>query len=271
MTIHEMLEFDYGEDKLRRFLADSGAVHLRAGDVDETPLHVAVRMRRDDATAILLDDGADIDAKNGHGKTPYAHAVRRGFNEIVAMLAERGACTELNDADRFAVAVINGRLDEARAVLAEHPDVARTGNPGEDRLLADVTIWGNTEAVTLLIEAGADLTAPGLDAGTPLHQASWFGQPECARLLIDAGAPVNVFGTYHGTSPLGWAVHGSQFSGDETQMNDDVQDRYVELVRLLLDAGASLHYPDQPDGDAYINQLLEDASPRVRELLQQVT
>lgn len=41
--------------------------------------------------------------------------------------------------------------------------------------------------VTFLIDAGADLEAPGLDGGTSLHQAAWFGQPDHARVLIDAG------------------------------------------------------------------------------------
>ena len=241
-----------------------------AKQAGETPLHWAVRYRRLEEATFLLDHGADIDAKNGYGKTAYAHAIRRGFHEIVAMLAKRGADTKLSKVDLFAEAVINGEIDAARSILDEHPDAARTGNPGEDRLLADVTIWGNTDAVALLIKAGANLTAPGLDLGTPLHQAGWFGQPECARLLIDAGAPVNVFGSLHGTSPLGWAVHGSQYSGDETQMNDDVQERYVNVVQILIGAGASFHHPNSPNSDDYIEQLLRDASPRVKQLLQRV-
>ncbi len=267
MTLHEMLDFNYGPDgdaKLRRLLADGADLNARSGPHGETALHVATRRRREEAAAILLDHGADIDAKTAFGKTAYAHAIRRGFHELVALLDERGANAELNDADRFAVAVCDGRLDEARQILAQHPGVVRTGNPEEDRLLADVAGRNGSEPIALLIAAGADLTATGLDSGTPLHIAAWFGQPANARLLIDAGAPLDVFDSVHEGSPIGWAVHGSRYSGGA----EERQDAYVELVRMLLEAGSSLIYPDQPNSDAYLLRLLEDASPRVKELLK---
>ena len=116
----------------------------------------------------------------------------------------------------------------------------------------------------LLIQAGADLTATGLDAGTPLHQSAWFGQPDNARLLLDAGAPLDVFDDVHEASPLHWAVHGSRYSGGA----EERQDAYVKLVEMLLAAGSSVHYPDDPGGDAYRKRLLRDASPAVRRVLQ---
>lgn len=269
MTLHELLDWHYGPDgdtTLLRLLADGADPNARLGPGSETPLHVATRRRRENAAAILLDRGAEIDAKTAYGKTAFAHAMRRGFDELVALLVARGANTELHVADRFAVAVVNGRLDEARRILAEHPEVARTGNPEEDRLLADVAGRDDSASVTLLIAAGADLTAPGLDSGTPLHQAAWFGQPSNARLLIDAGAPLDIFDPIHDSSPIGWAVHGSRYSGGA----DRRQDRYLELVRMLLDAGSSLTYPDQPNSDAYFVRLLEDAAPGVKELLLRI-
>ena len=119
----------------------------------------------------------------------------------------------------------------------------------------------------LLISAGADLSAPGLDTGTPLHQAAWFGQPDNARLLIDAGAPLDIFEPTHGSSPIGWAVHGSRYSGGA----EERQDAYVALARMLLAAGSSLQYPDETQSDAYTRRLLDDASPQVREILQHRT
>ncbi len=267
MTLHEFLDHHFGPDGdagLRRLLEDGADPNACASPDSETPLHVATRRRRETAVAILLDRGAEIDAQAAGGKTAYAHAARRGFDELVTLFVRRGANAELNDADRFAIAVINGRLKEAGSMLAEHHDVARTGNAEEDRLLADVAGRNDAQPVAFLIAAGADLAAPGLDSGTPLHQAAWFGQPANTRLLIDAGAPLDAFDTTHEGSPLGWAVHGSRYSGGAEQR----QDEYVELVRMLLDAGSSLHYPDKPASEAYKVRLLEDASTRVREVLQ---
>ncbi len=265
MNLHEFLDCNYGvdgDDVLRRMLADGADPNALVDG--EAPLHVAVRRRRKEAVAILLDHGAEVDAPNAHGKTGFAHAIRRGFTEVADLLADRGGSTRLNEADRFAVAVVEGKLDEARQILAEHPSVACTGNPEEDRLLADMAGRNSTEPVAFLIAAGADLVARALDDGTPLHQAAWFGQPANARLLIEAGAPLNDFDSVHDSSPLGWAVHGSRYSGG-AQQREEV---YVELVRMFLEAGSSLHYPDQPNNDAYLRRLLDDAGPQIKKLLE---
>jgi hypothetical protein len=58
-------------------------------------------------------------------------------------------------------------------------------------------------------------------------------------------------------------VHGSRYSGGA----DAHQDAYVELVRMLLDAGSSLRYPGKPRSAAYLRRLRRDATPRVLECL----
>ena len=140
-SLHELLDDAYGPDgdaELARRLEAGADLTARAGAAAETPLHVAARRRRAGAVRRLLDHGADIDARTAGGKTAYAHAARRGFSELASLLAERGADTTLAPADRLAVAVVGGELDEARRLLEAHPGCARTGNPEEDRLLADV-------------------------------------------------------------------------------------------------------------------------------------
>jgi len=265
--LHTLLDWDYGadgDDRLRARLEAGADPNARAGVWSEAPLHVAARRRRASAVVILLDHRAEIDAVTAGGKTAYAHAVRRGFHDITDVLVRRGADTTLSDADRLAVAVSEHRFDDARALLAAHPHLARTGNPEEDRLLADAAGHDNVTAVELLIQAGADLSATGLDDGTALHQAAWFGQPRNARLLIRAGAPIDVFDSMHESTPLGWAVHGSRYSGGA----EEHQDAYVELVEMLLAAGASLRHPDERETGRYLKRLLGDASPRVRPVLE---
>ena len=264
MHLTQLLDTHFGpngEAELAERLR-GGADPEEANAEGETPLHVAVRRCRPGAVAILLDAGARIETPNAHGKTAYVHAVRRGFQDVASLLEARGARTELGDADRFAVAVTRGRLEEARSMLATDPGLARTGNPEEDRLLADVAGRNSAEPVRLLLEAGADLEARALDDGTALHQAAWFGQPENARLLLDAGASLEVFDGVHQSSPLGWAVHGSRYSGGAEERRAS----YVEVVRDLLAAGSRLRYPGDA-GDAYRRRLLADAPPEIAALL----
>jgi ankyrin repeat protein len=269
VTLHELLDWHYGPDgdtTLRHRLEEGVEVDARHPETGETPLQVAVRRRRLEATRILLDHGAAVDAPTAGGKTAWTHAVRRGFGEIAELLADRGADTRLEPADAFAVAVVSGRLDDAADLLREQPDIVRTGNPEEDRLLADVAGRADVRPVRFLVEAGADLEARALDDGTPLHQAAWFGQPENARLLVEAGAPLDVFDRVHRASPLHWAVHGSRYSGDA----EERQDAYCAVVSLLLEAGSALHYPDDPTGDAYLRRLRRDATDAVRVILPPV-
>lgn len=263
-SIHYLLDWDYGPDgadKLRRLVAEGADVNALSGD-GEAPIHVAVRRRRLDATEVLVELGADIDSQTAGGKTAYAHAIRRGFNEVSGFLEALGADTTLNNADLLAIAVTRGMLREAAEILLEDPDAARTGNPEEDRLFPDIAGRADREAVKFLIDAGADLEARGLDDGTPLHQAAWFGEPANAGLLIDAGAPLDIFDKCHNSSPLHWAVHGSSYSG-HAQFR---QQRYVTLVEMLLEAGSSLHYPGD-DTDSYLRRLFADASRQVRDAM----
>ena len=267
MTLHDFLDCNYGVDgdeTLQQRIREGADIHAAFGANQETPLHVATRRRRKNAVAILLSHGAEINATTLHGKTAYAHAIRRGFQELVELLESHGADTELSHADLLAVAIVQGELEKAQTILAEFPEVARTDNPEDDRLLADVAGRSERKPVELLIAAGANLAAPGLDGGTPLHQAAWFGQPTNVRLLVEAGAPLNLFDPTHESSPLGWAVHGSRYSGGA----EERQEVYVELVQLLLNAGSQLHYPDQPQGTDYRDRLLNDATPRIKELLE---
>ena len=50
-------------------------------------------------------------------------------------------------------------LQQAQVILEQHPGVAHTGNPEEDRLLADVAGRGNVDVVRFLIDAESNLKA----------------------------------------------------------------------------------------------------------------
>lgn len=267
MTLHALLDTEYGrfgDVRLRSILRKGADLEMCRGPAAETPLHVAVRRCRLHAVQLLVRAGAKINAPNAYRKTAYAHAARRGFTAIAIYLTDQGASTSLTEADQLAVAMSSGREAEARQILSASPHLAQTGNPGEDRLLADMAGRNADWPVRLLIDAQASLTAPGLDGGTPLHQAAWFGQLNHVHTLLAAGAPLEVSCTDHNSCPLGWAVHGSRESGGANSR----QEVYTAIVTTFLNAGARLYYADD-DTDAYYRRLLRQASRSVQVLLRE--
>lgn len=261
--LHALLDGPFQEYQFAQLLADGADPNLPAGPLDETPLHVAVRRRRLECIDPLYRAGADLDARTRGGKTAYAHAARRGFFEIVDKLADLGAETSLNTADQLAVALVRHDLETARELVQNNPELVPNLGPEEARILPDLAGRPQPEAVELLLQAGIDLTGRGLDGGTALHQAAWFGQPACAAVLLNFGAPVNIGGDDHHSTPLGWVAHGSTYSGGAAER----QEAYVELARLYLEAGASLAHPLHPERDAHGAWLLADASPAVQAVL----
>lgn len=262
--LHWMLDFDYNAPGVQR-LVDRGAdPNLPAGPFGETALHVATRRRRVEAVKFLLESGADIDARTASGRTAYAHALCRGFDEVARLLAERGADVSLSARDELASALIHDRLAEARSMISGDRHLVPGMTVEEARILPDVAAWGKAAGLEILLDAGASIEARGLDGGTALHQAAWFGQPEVVKTLIQRGAPLETLCVAHLKTPLGWAAHGSRYSGGADRRTEV----YVEIAERLLEAGASLVDPLHPRKDRKGTWLLRDAGPEVAAVLR---
>ena len=107
----------------------------------------------------LLEHGADVNARNGAGRTALMFAVDRGRTEAAGLLMDRGG--DANTADR------DGTFPLLSASCA-----------------------GNAEMIALLSDKGADLKAARPDGTTPLLCAVQTGHLHAARALIERGAPV---------------------------------------------------------------------------------
>jgi len=87
--------------------------------------------------------------------------------------------------------------------------------------LVDVARQGDTEAVKVVLAAGADVHA---DDDFALCLAGNYGHTETVRLLLASGAHARAREDY----PLRWAAH----------------DGHTELVKLLLASGSDVHAKD---------------------------
>ena len=204
-------------------LAQSPAVISAKGwENGETPLHHAttVSMARQ-----LITAGADIAARDsGYGATPARWARSRWRADVADFLDQ----VEPVDED-IAYLVAAGREAEVRQALLNQPEALDTQTSydvfGEGlHLLHIAATLGQTEVVTLLLEAGADVNVAGGDEGTqPLSRAAWAGFPDTVKALIARGADLNAEDRSGRTALWYAAVTGRQ-----------------DIVRILLDAGAKV-------------------------------
>ena len=83
----------YGHLDIVRLLVESGAdIEARAlNAVGNTPLGAAVWGHRPDVVAYLISRGADLEAKNRFGQSPLHRAIRRGAVEVARILIDAGA------------------------------------------------------------------------------------------------------------------------------------------------------------------------------------
>lgn len=128
-----------------------------------------------------------------------------------------------------------GRFDGNAAELAE--------------ALTCACFLGRDRTAGALLAGGVDLTAgsaTGLDA---LHWAANRGQLQTVLLLIAAGAPLESVNS-HGQTVLGTAV----WSAINEPWWGDAQ---LEIIRVLLEAGASVEGAGYPTGRLEIDRLLE--------------
>lgn len=129
----------------------------------------------------LLDGGAAVDARDGHGRTALHQATIGGYGDILELLLQRGA--DPNAADRRGytpLALVEDRAEIARILLTHG------ANPNADlggiTLLLAAAQFRPPEVLALLIDAGGDLSANGADGRGILEQAESNG-PRARKFL----------------------------------------------------------------------------------------
>jgi ankyrin repeat protein len=152
---------------------------------------------------LLLDHGADIEARDVDGTTPLAAAVRFGSMAAIQLLIDSGANIRTTDNAgggllcRLASRDWPSRGPEVAALLiAKGLDVNARDN-FRRTALHDAAVAGGVEMALLLIAHGADVNAvQDYERLTPLHEAIRSNSVEIAEALIDAGADVNAKTAY---------------------------------------------------------------------------
>lgn len=204
-------------------LLEDGADVKAEGD-DGTALNVAADCGHDDIVRLLLQAGADADARNKYGEAPLHTATSRGSGRIVQWLLEYS--TDINATSTSGtplwIATQKGHVEIVRCLLEHGADcnAAYRCNGDGMTLLQEAARRGHVEVIEQLVKHGADINAASLD-GTALRWAVRHGNCTIVELLINHGADLDLAGRRGGT-PLQAAVHQS----------------HGKIVQCLLEHGA---------------------------------
>ena len=178
-------------------LIDAGAEVDARNCCGRTPLIMASCGRNAELCRLLVDAGADVNAKDNNGDSPLAGAACVGNAEVVECLIEMGADIEApnHDAKPPIVATADcGNFDICEVLARAGADVNALGGYaelGRWTALMHAALQGNDKACRMLLDAGADAAAKGSDGATPLGLAAARNYSGICRMLLDAGADVN--------------------------------------------------------------------------------
>ncbi|MEM9291926.1 MAG: ankyrin repeat domain-containing protein [Acidobacteriota bacterium] len=187
-----------------RVLVKAGALIEGAGG-RETPLHGAASLGQAGVAEVLLDAGADLEARAQypgvpHG-TPLGFAVEFGMVAVADLLVARGAWR-----GSLRLAAGTGDLESVEELWgqrgSEEPEVL-------DAFRCAV-VGERLEVMSYFLQRGVDLHSLVRNS-TVLHWAAWEGKAESAQWLLSRDAARR--DPEHDSTPGGWALYRSERLG----------------------------------------------------------
>ena len=219
-----------------QLLVDRGAEVNARNRRGSTPLHWAIH---DEAKVrLLLSKGANVNAKQALGRTPlYLAAMLGNGVSTMRLLLAGGADPNLASANGqtpLMMAATRGDVDGVQLLIEKGADVNATNGPGQTALML-ACASGDARAVQLLIARGADVRVRSKLNETALGYAATAGVQSNVELLLAKGADVNVRNS-RGYSPLMFAASSDAMPAG--------------IIRLLLAKGADASFTGDYDEPA---------------------
>jgi ankyrin repeat protein len=224
-----------------------------------TPIILSARLGRLDMVKVLLEAGADPNGIDSwKRRTALIEATRQGRYDIAILLLQYGADANAGGQNRTALAHAVGKNDVAMMKLLIAAGAETTPANMKQKRAQPLIIAvknGSSEALQLLLEAGADPNANDERNNlSPIIIAAKKNNAKVIAMLADAGANVN--GTmWNGWSALAFAARDGCLEATKELINRSAyvdaavskkytpvllaaKNGHTEVARLLLSAGA---------------------------------
>ena len=238
----------------RHYPDNQEAVMFRARCLD-----IAASSGNLNVTMIVLDAESleNHTEESSFGRTLYMTSLR-GHANIVQLLLDKGADINAKGGDHgsaLQAASSSGELDVVQLLLANGADV--NGPGGEDvNALQAAVIGGHPNVIQLLLDHGADVSAPSKKYVNALQAAAYEGRVDMVELLVENGADISSHGrdALLTASDLGHLEIvelllqlGVVANGEEGEFYDNLVDvavagGHTEVSQFLLAKRASLRF-----------------------------
>lgn len=216
-------------------------------DRGRTPLHAALAVGQYETAQLLIGAGADVTVVNATGMTALhlsvvhgsrTQAAQRARRSTVAALLRAGADANAQDASgATALQLALGRQRLEVLPLLVNSELERADKQGRTALHFAAQS-GNTKAIALLLERGAQLAAQDHAGRTALHHAVARLQSAAVELLLARGASAT-----HTTKNGDTVLHTL---ARVHRCGADLADRKAAMAEKLISAGAN---PDAENAD----------------------
>ncbi|KAF6778441.1 hypothetical protein AHF37_02090 [Paragonimus kellicotti] len=198
-----------------KFLLDNGACvdMTDSSGRKSTPLHFAAGYGHRDVVELLLERGADVNARDDGGLVPLHNACSFGHVDVVHLMLRAGSDPNARDCWNYTPlheAAIKGKVEVCILLLQAKADLrarnldgktpidlaegsarlALLGDYRKDELLEAARSGNDEKLVSLLTPQNVNCHAGDGRKSTPLHLAAGYNRSKIVKILLANGADV---------------------------------------------------------------------------------
>ncbi|UCF04055.1 MAG: ankyrin repeat domain-containing protein [bacterium] len=250
-----------GDMDLIKLLVELGADINARNDFNQNPMLYAAYEGKLGACEYLLEKGSDFDYQDTRGNTPLLFAARQNHPEVVKLLIEKGATVEVkgnNGATPLYHAAARGNFEILKMLEVEGAAIGTADDNGLVPVLAALN-GGHREVVEYLISKGALNGFTKEQYNVLMHGAAAAGMDALVDLAVEKGADFT-----------------SKTEAERTILHSAVAGGSTALVSKALDEGIQVNNADMmgrtalhlavADGDLELTEFLleKGADPNLK-------